>query len=148
MEPPSATQVLGQFLLVSLLVERIMAVGGKLLLRKARSTAEVALDPPTDPWESWTKLQVVSAFLIALAICYLYQLDFFSKLLLPKNPGSTDAPTLLTYFGFFLSSVVIAGGSSGIQKILATITASAKASKAEAIARLLEARIRIVASKA
>ncbi len=145
MDTQSATQVLGQFLLVSLLVERIVAVGTKLLTPKAGTAAEDSLDPQPDPWESWSKIQVVSALLIALVICWVYQLDLFSKLLTAKSSTAESQLTGLAYFGYFLTSVVIAGGSAGIQKILAAVSANAKASKAEARARIIEVRTRIAA---
>jgi hypothetical protein len=152
MEAQSATQVLGQVLLVSLLVERIMSVGEKLVASKASIAAEDSLDPQPDPWDSWSKAQVVIAFLIAVMICYLYHLDFFSQLFPSKTQDAkvpdADLRNPLTHVGYFLSSVVIAGGSGGIQKILAAISASAKSAKAEARARLTEARARmIVASR-
>jgi hypothetical protein len=144
MDTSTATQVLGQFLLVSLLVERIIAVGEKLLTSKAAGSADDVPDPRADPWDSWSKGVVVSAFIISFIICYLYKLDFFDKLLAHKTTdGKEEVRTSLTYFGYFLSSIVLAGGSSGIQKILAAISANAKASKQEARARLIEAQSRI-----
>jgi hypothetical protein len=148
MDTQSATQVLGQFLLVALLVERIVAVGTKLLTPNARTAAEDSLAPQPDPWDSWTKVQVVSAFLITLIICSVYQLDLFSKLLITKPTNAENQTTILTYFGYFLTSVVVAGGSAGIQKILAAISANAKASKAQAKARIAEARACIAALRA
>lgn len=130
----SPVEVLGQFLLVSLLVERMIAVGAKLLAPKTSGYAEDSSDPPVDPWLSWTKPQVIAAFVIAFVICFLYRLDLFSKLL---GTLRFDAEPL----GYFLTSVVIAGGSAGIQKILAAVSANAKAVKAEARARIAAVKL-------
>ncbi len=140
----SASAVLGQFLLVALLVERIVAVGVKLLTPGSKPPAEDMLDPPIeDPWKSWSKAQVVTAFAIAFAVCYQYDLDLFSKLLLTKGTQPRiDVPVL----GMLFTSAVIAGGSTGLQKMLAAVGANAKAIKAEARARIAEARGRMVAA--
>jgi hypothetical protein len=128
--------VLGQFLLVSLLVERFIAVGAKLSTPKALDFAEDALDPPVDPWQSWTKTQLVAAAAVGFAICYLYKLDLFSSLF---GPLRFDAELI----GYFLTAIVIAGGSTAIQKILSAASAGAKALKSESLARIAESRARI-----
>lgn len=140
MDTKTATDILSQFLLIALLIERIVAVGTKLLAPPAQLLTEDSLtppDPPADPWQSWSKLQVTLALVLALAICCQYKLDLFTKLLLPPK----ETPQIdIAIIGYVLTASVIAGGSAGIQKILAAFSASAKSMKATARLRIAEAK--------
>jgi hypothetical protein len=137
----SASVILGQFLLLSLLIERVVAVCSRIFGRGGGAADDLLPppEPPNDPWQSWTKVQVLTAFATGLFLSYQYQLDLFSALLLPA--GKT--PTIQADFiGYGFTAAVLAGGSSGLQKAISALSASAKSLKAEARARLAEAKLR------
>lgn len=156
----NATQVLTQFVVVSLLVERIVTVCAKVVLRGPKPTLGKFSEEP-DPWLSWTKWQVICAALVGLAVCALYDLDLFSSLLartsagpgmaaaaasavaaasasasLPASSQSVTVAQNWPIIGQVLTAIVIAGGSAGLQKMLSSISALAKANKAEAFRRV------------
>jgi hypothetical protein len=147
----SATHVLGQFLLVSLLVERVVTVAQKLF-GKSSGGSVLDTDPTSDPWQNWSQRKVWAAFGVGLLVCYVYDLDFFSQLLQQKAASSTagapTAPPALTWrdhMGIVLSAIVIAGGSTALQQIISAVGAAAKAAKADALAKMYVAQ-RIVAN--
>lgn len=120
------TEVLGQFLVVALLVERVTTLG--------RAVLSTNNDPAPGAGEKIQVKSFIAAAVISIAICHLYKFGLLMKLL-----GGSDY-NIAELFDIIFSSIVIAGGSAGIAQIMAAIRETSKAAASEARARLLIAQ--------
>ena len=117
---------LAQLLVLSLIIERVVHVGRTMLVGTAlpAQTAE-----PT-----WGRWEIFAAFVIAVVVLWSASFDLIAAIF--KN--STEIK-FKPYLGELIASLVVAGGSSGISKIMEAIAAAAKASKAQSIAKVSQA---------
>ena len=139
----SASQLLSQFLLLSLLIERMVAVGTRLATRKVDALLS---DGHDDTLNTWSKPQIVTAIVLGLVICFTYDFDLFSALLVKVSapekvlPDKATERSLVFLLGATMTSLVLGGGSSGIQKVTSAIDSGVKAYRADAQVRLAAAR--------
>lgn len=114
-----------QLLLLSLLVERVIDVFFTVLkLLPAQRAAP----------DEWGIAGTVLGFVLGMIICFAYGFD------LVKTTTSANANQNA---GLIITALVIAGGSAGVSAIIGVLRTNIKASKAEALARLLHARLRV-----
>ena len=120
------TEVLGQFFVVALLIERAVTIGQSASFISDINDSSVA--------PKILQAKFIAAVVVSIAVCYFFKVGLLASLL-----GVSDN-NLAMPFDLIFSSIVIAGGSAGIGQILNAIRETSKASAAEARARYFAAQ--------
>jgi hypothetical protein len=125
----SGLQVLGQLLLLSLVIERVIET--VVTVVKGRDPS-----PLTEGTETWSRPKMICAGLLGAGIALAYEYDLLSEIINNSRDGWTEKAG-----GIVITAIVLAGGSAGIRLMIDALSAGLKSVKEQALLSYRRARL-------